>query len=213
MRSALGARTLNAALWLAIVALFVVNVVLFRQNQHLKTTFAFPEGVVVQRDQLLKDLGGVGLDGRFRAIPMPTSPNEHLLLFTFSPVCSQCQLEEPLVVQINQEAQKLGWKTLWISRGSPDATRDFARAHNIPDSDFLVEIPHGTYLKLGMQAVPQLIAISNGGQVEQTWLGSLSQQTAAEVSKYLNAHVSASASTMPPVVVSAKAPAPQPSTH
>jgi len=200
-------------LWLAIVALLVVNVVLFRQNKRLKTSFSFPEAVIVRRDQVLQDIGGVGLDGRFRSVAMPSSPNKHLLLFTFSPVCSQCQLEEPLVVQLNQEAQKLGWQTLWISRGSPDATRDFARSHSIPDANFLVEVPHATYVKLGMAAVPQLIAVSNGGQVDQTWLGLLNPQTASEVSKFLNARVSAATSAVPPVVVSAKAPTSQPSIH
>jgi hypothetical protein len=188
MKAPLGGRVLNAAIWCLVAALVFENVILLRQNHQLKTTPLLPTAYAVRRDHPLKNIGGVGLDGQFHIVSLPASSADHLLLFTFAPTCPECQLQEPLVASVSSEARKLGWRTVWISRGGIEETRTYCEANNIPVQETLVEPPYPTYLRLGMEAVPQLVAVGEKGNVEEVWVGRLTQETAASVSRFMTNH-------------------------
>src|SRR6201981_1120694 len=125
-------KSLNFVLLLLVVALIVENIILIRQNNRLKTELPLPSALAVHREQPLRDIGGVGFDGRFHTVEMPHSAAEHLLVFTFAPRCPECSCSHPLDADLSAQAKKLGWRTLWVSRGSPEETRAYCTASGIP---------------------------------------------------------------------------------
>jgi hypothetical protein len=188
-----GGKILNAAIWVLAAALLVENVILLRQNRQLKSGPPEASAYAVRRDRPLKNIGGVSLDGRFRLVPLPASSADHLLLFTFAPECPECQLQEPLLATVSREAKKLGWRTVWISSGGIEDTRAYCEASSIPVEETLIEPPYATYLSLGMEAVPQLVAIGEKGKVEQVWMGRITEKTAQSVSQFMTNHPTAGA--------------------
>ena len=187
-------KSLNSVLLLFATALIVANVVLVRQNHRLKTEAPLPSALTVKRDQPLHDIGGVGLDGRFRAVAMPQSSTDHLLILTFSPQCPECALSESLDVTLSARAKKLGWRIVWISRGSPEDTRAFCNASSIPLEETLVEPPYRTYVRLGLGAVPQVIAVGENGKVDEVWFGRLTSESANSANQFVTNHSSIQAS-------------------
>jgi hypothetical protein len=89
---------------------------------------------------------------------------------------------------LSAQAKKLGWRTVWISRGSPDETRDFCNASGIPLEETLVNPPYATYLRLGLAAVPQVVAVGDNGKVDEVWLGRLTPESAKAAAKFLSDH-------------------------
>jgi hypothetical protein len=191
--------SLNVVLPLLVVALIAENIVLLRQNHRLKTELPLPSALEVHRDEPLHDIGGVGFDGRFHTVEMPRSAAEHLLVFTFGPRCSECVLSESLDASLSAQAKKLGWRTVWISRGNPEETRAFCNASGIPLEETLVNPPYATYLRLGLAAVPQRVAIGENGKVEEVWLGRLTTASAKSAAKFLLDHPAAQASNSVPI--------------
>ena len=186
--------SLNVVLPLLAVALIAENIVLLRQNHRLKTELPLPSALEVHREEPLRDIGGVGFDGSFHTVAMPRSAGEHLLIFTFGPRCSECVLSKSLDASLSAQAKKLGWRTVWISRGSPEETRAFCTAAGIPLEETLVNPPYGTYLRLGLAAVPQRVAVGENGKVEEVWLGRLTDESAQSAAKFLSDHPGAQAS-------------------
>jgi hypothetical protein len=190
--------SLNVVLPLLVVALIAENIVLLRQNHRLKTELPLPSALEVHREEPLHDIGGVGFDGRFHTVEMPRSAAEHLLVFTFGPRCPECVLSGSLDASLSAQAKKLGWRTVWISRGSPEETRAFCSASGIPLEETLVNPPYPTYLRLGLAAVPQVVAIGENGKVEEVWLGRLTAESAKSAAKFLLDHPGAQASNRAP---------------
>jgi len=190
--------SLNVVLPLLVVALIAENIVLLRQNHRLKTELPLPSALEVHREEPLHDIGGVGFDGRFHTVEMPRSAAEHLLVFTFGPRCPECVLSESLDASLSAQAKKLGWRTVWISRGNPEETRAFCNASGIPLEETLVNPPYATYLRLGLAAVPQRVAIGENGKVEEVWLGRLTTESAKSAAKFLLDHPGAQASSSVP---------------
>jgi hypothetical protein len=190
--------SLNVVLPLLVVAVIAQNMVLLRQNHRLKTELPLPSALEVHREEPLHDIGGVGFDGKFHTVEMPRSAAEHLLVFTFGPRCPECVLSESLDASLSAQAKKLGWRTVWISRGSPEETRAFCNASGIPLEETLVNPPYSTYLRLGLAAVPQLVAIGENGKVEEVWLGRLTTESAKSAAKFLLDHPGAQASNSTP---------------
>jgi hypothetical protein len=178
-------RALDYLVLLLVIGLVGANIVLLRQNHRLKTEPPLPSALTVHSDQPLRDLGGVGFDGKFHVIALPQNSSDHLLVFTFAPRCPECQLGEPFVDSLSAQAKKLGWRTIWVSRGDIDETKSYCEAHNIPLDETFVEPPYTTYYRLGLAAVPQLVAIGVNGQVEAVWGGRLTVETARAASQFL----------------------------
>ena len=191
-------KSLNFIVALFVVALIAENVILIRQNHRLKTELPLPSALAVHREEPLRDIGGVGFDGKFHIVEMPRSAAEHLLVFTFAPRCRECILSESLDASLSAQAKKLGWRTVWISRGNPEETRAFASANGIPVDETLVNPPYPTYLRLGLAAVPQRVAIGENGKIEEVWLGRLTADSEKSAEKFLLDHPGTQASNSAP---------------
>ncbi|HEV2697020.1 MAG TPA: hypothetical protein VGU90_03440 [Terriglobales bacterium] len=182
-------KCLNLVLVLFVVALIAENVILLRQNQRLKTELPLPSALIVHRDEPLHDIGGVGFDGRFHIVEMPRSAAEHLLVFTFAPRCPECVLSKSFDAALSDQAKKLGWRTVWISRsGNLEEIRAFCNASGIPLEETLLNVPYPTYLRLGLAAVPQVVAVGDKGKVDEVWLGRLTAETAKSAAQFLSDH-------------------------
>lgn len=187
-------KSLDLVLPLLVIALIAANILLIRQNQRLKTELPLPSALAVHRETPLYDLGGVGFDGKFRAIELPRSAAEHLLIFTFAPRCPECALSKSFDIALSEQAKKLGWRTVWISRGNPEETRTYCNASGIPLEETLVNPPYATYLKLGLAAVPQVVAVGANGKVDEVWLGRLNMESAKAATQFLLDHPGTQAS-------------------
>jgi len=181
-------KSLNFVLPVLVIALITENLILLRQNHRLKTELPLPSALSVHREEPLHDIGGVGFDGRFHTVAMPHSAAEHLLVFTFAPRCRECVLSKSFDAALSEQAKKLGWSTVWISRGSLEETRAFCNASGIPLEETLVNPPYATYLRLGLAAVPQLVAIGANGKVDEVWLGRLTAESAKSAAQFLSDH-------------------------
>jgi len=190
-------KSLNSVLPLLVVALIAANIVLLRQNHRLKTELPLPSALAVHREEPLHDIGGVGFDGRFHTVEMPRSAAEHLLVFTFAPRCPECVKSKSSDADLSAQAKKLGWRTVWISRGNPEETRAFCDAGGIPLEETLVNPPYATYLRLGLAAVPQVVAIGENGKVDEVWLGRLTPESAKTAAQFLSDHPGVQASNSP----------------
>jgi len=191
-------KSLNFVVALLVVALIAENVILIRQNHRLKTELPLPSALAVHREEPLHDIGGIGFDGRFRTIEMPSSSAEHLLVFTFAPRCPECVLSKSFDAELSAQAKKLGWRTVWISRGKPEETRAYCNASGIPLEETLVNPPYATYLRLGLAAVPQVVAVGKDGKVDEVWLGRLTPESAKAAAKFLSDHPGLEASNSAP---------------
>jgi len=187
-------KSLDFVLPLLVIALIGSTILLIRQNQRLKTELPLPSALAVHREEPLHDIGGVGFDGRFRTVELPHSAAEHLLVFTFAPRCPECVLSKSFDIALSEQAKKLGWRTVWISRGDPDETRAYCNASGIPLEETLVNPPYATYLKLGLAAVPQVVAIGANGKVDEVWLGRLNMESAKAATQFLLDHPGTQAS-------------------
>lgn len=181
-------KSLNVVLPLLVLALIAENIILLRQNHRLKTEPPLPSALAVHREEPLRDIGGVGFDGRFHVVEMPRSGAEHLLLFTFAPRCPECILSKSLDADLSAQARKLGWRTAWISRGNPEETRAFCKEAGIPLEETLVNPPYATYLRLGLAAVPQIVAVGENGKIDEVWLGRLTPESARAAAQFLTDH-------------------------
>ena len=188
-------KSLDVVLPLLVFALIAENLILLRQNQRLKTELPLPSAMAVHREEPLHDIGGVGFDGKFHTVDMPRSAAEHLLIFTFAPRCPECVLSESADATLSAQARKLGWRTVWISRGSPEETRAYCTASGIPLEETLVNPPYSTYFRLGLAAVPQVVAVGGNGKVEEVWLGRLTPESAKSAAQFLSDHRGVQAST------------------
>jgi len=184
-------RSQSLVLPLLVVGLIAGNIVLIRQNQRLKTELPLPSALAVHREEPLHEIGGVGFDGRYHTIEMPRSAAEHLLIFTFAPRCPECVLSKSFDATLSKQAKKLGWRTVWISRGSPEETWAFCTANGVPLEETLVNAPYATYLRLGLAAVPQIVAVGENGKVDEVWLGRLTAESTESVAQFLSDHVGA----------------------
>jgi hypothetical protein len=183
------AKSLNVVLPLLVVALMAANLVLLRQNHQLKTQAPLPSALAVHREEPLHDIGGVGFDGRFHRVEMPRSTAEHLLIFTFAPSCPECVQSKDSDAQLSAQAKKLGWRTIWISRsGNVEEVRAFCNTSGVPLEEVLLNVPYSTYLRLGLAAVPQVVAVGENGKVDEVWLGRLTPEAANSAARFLSEH-------------------------
>ena len=188
MRTAFHGTTFNVLLSVLLAAFLVQNVILQRQNHRLKSAPTLPpvESLAVSPGEVLSEIGGVGLDGRYRSISLPNLSSDKLLLLTFAPGCPGCQDNQPALGALTAEAREHGWRTVWVSRESVEPTGKYCEKNNIPSSETVAAPPYSTYAQLGMTAVPQVITVGPGGRVERVWIGRLDKDTAAHISHYLS---------------------------
>ena len=88
----------------------------------------------------------------------------------------------------------IGWRTLWISRGNPEETRTYCNASGIPLEETLVNPPYATYVRLGLAAVPQVVAVGANGKIDEVWLGRINMESAKAATQFLLDHPGTQAS-------------------
>ncbi len=155
---------------LAGLGLLVENALLVRQKRELEDTLA-PQ---IASGARLQMLGGLTLDGRFRAIPLP-SAEAKLLVITFSPACPACQANQAGWTRLSSTLEQKGVRVVWVSRDPIVVTKDYCLKNRIPLSDTLADPPHRTYVQLGLARVPNTMLVGGNGQVEKVWAGRLDQ--------------------------------------
>jgi hypothetical protein len=102
---------------------------------------------------------------------------------------------------LSEHAKKLGWRTVWISRsGNFEETRAFCNANGIPLEETLVNVPYPTYLRLGLAAVPQVVAVGENGKVDEVWLGRLTPESAKAAAQFLSDNPGVQASNSAPAL-------------
>lgn len=52
----------------------------------------------------------------------------------------------------------------------------------------MASITEVAYLRLGLAAVPQLVAVSENGKVDEVWLGRLTAESAKSAAQFLSDH-------------------------
>ncbi len=163
-------RVIGILLWLAALAVLAENVVLLRQNRHLREALA-PQ---IAAGTHLQMLSGLSLDGRQEPVDLPAAGSK-LLIITFSPGCPACQANQDGWMRLATTLEPKGMRVLWVSRDPIEITRDYCAKHGIPLSDTLADPPYRTYAQLGLARVPNTVLVGAGGTVEKVWAGRLDQ--------------------------------------
>lgn len=117
---------------------------------------------------------------------LPSEDSERLLIITFSPLCSICRQNlsgwKRLAVALQgHEFRRL----VWVSRNSAEATRGYCEEQHLPIRDVLSDPSHRTYLQLGLETVPNVIAVERGGIAKRVWAGALNQRMWREIADYV----------------------------
>lgn len=161
---------LGACLWIAALAVLVVDVVLVRQNRALRDAAA-PQ---IAAGTTLESVSGVDVDGHVARVEMPPA-RAKLVLFTFSPLCAACQANQPGWANLARIVRRTGTKVLWVSRDPIDVTREYCVTNGIPPTEVIADPPYRTYLQLGLARVPNTIVVGSGGIVDRVWAGRLQE--------------------------------------
>jgi len=151
-------------LWLAGLGVLAENIVLFRQNLHLKEALA-PQ---ISAGTQLQMLAGLALDGRLEQVALPAADSE-LLIITFSPGCPACQANQDGWMRLASTLEQKGVRVLWVSRDPIEITRNYCMKHGISLSDTLADPSYRTFAQLGLARVPNTLLVGAGGRVEKLW--------------------------------------------
>lgn len=163
-----------------VIGIFIENVILVRQNRKLKS----PLVAQVHEGQRFVNLAGVALDGKVKAIGLPTAITPELVIFTFSPGCPFCQKTQPIWAELAKDLRQRGINVLWVSRDAVEPTRDYCKYLEIPLANVIAAPPSSTFNQLGLQAVPDTIVVGSGGVVKRVWSGSLDRDASRAVFSY-----------------------------
>jgi peroxiredoxin len=163
-------KVLEILIWLAGLGVLTGNVLLLQQNRSLHEALA-PQ---ITAGAPLEKLAGLGLDGRFQAVILPSADSK-LLIITFSPGCPACQANQEGWMKLARDLEQKGVRVLWVSRDPMEITRDYCMKHGIRLSEVLADPPHRTYVQLGLARVPNTMLVGADGRVEKVWAGRLDQ--------------------------------------
>lgn len=166
---------------LAIGVLFE-NLVLLRQNKALRAISPMQDVEVGAR---LGSLAAASLKGAWTPIPLPSRPSAGLLVLAISPGCAICQANKDGFLKLTSSLRRQGaWRVVWVSRDSVEATRAYCENNDVPISDVLADPTHNTYVQLGLQKVPHVIAIRPDGIVDRVWRGRLDRAQMESMGAY-----------------------------
>lgn len=196
----------NTVLSCLAVAVFLQNLMLLRQNRALRSGVTAPDDL--SQGKRLGNLGGVDLNGMLRPIAVPFSGSDRLLIITFSPGCPFCRANQAGWASLTDELRKRsGWRIVWVSRNPVSVTRQYSLAKQIPTTEVLADPPYGTYVQLGLRAVPKTVVVGLKGVVLRSWQGRLSEYEWEQVNEYLGI-----GETVPAPVAAPSGEAPKPPT-
>ncbi len=147
----------HTLLWCLAIAVLVQNIVLLRQNRELRALAKAPDVEVGQR-------------------------------VAMSPGCTASQASKANFVAITLRLQERAhWKVVWVSRDSVAVTRMYLEKERIPFSYVLAEPTHSTYVQLGLESVPHVLAIRPDGTVDRIWRGRLEGENLKSLAAYAGA--------------------------
>lgn len=175
---------LHTLLWCLAVGVLTQNIVLLRQNRELRLLASVQDPEVGMR---VDNLAAVSLDGALTPITPPQAASDRLLVIAMSPGCPICQANKSAFVAITITTnlqRRSGWRVVWVSRDSVLVTRKYCQKENIPASGVLADPTHGTFLQLGLQKVPHIIALRSDGTIDRVWLGRLDTATLTDILSY-----------------------------
>lgn len=184
-----GGRAYNVALAVLVVGLFAENIVLVRQNRQLKSPTSFGQ-FAAKPGSVIASIVAVGTDSKIREIPLSES-SRYFLLISFSPGCPTCRDNQAAFTRLFSIAAKSGWQPLWVSRDDLRSTAQYGLQNGIASSSLLSEPTYGTYVALHMNLVPQVIAVSPGGRIENVWTGELTPKAEANIANFMASHPAA----------------------
>lgn len=180
-------------LWFFAIAVLILNLVLQRQNKHLKEVQStmvpkslLTKDVPVEAGRNIKSIGGATLDGRFREVSLASDQNMGTLVITFSPGCVHCLRNLSGWASLAGELKSRGWQIVWVSRDPSGVTLPYCQSHRISLSDVLADTNHRTFDLLGLTAVPNTIVIDQSGTVRQVWRGEINGESWRGVFAYFS---------------------------
>lgn len=177
-------------LWCAGLGVLVEDVLLLRQNHHLRDAL---DGVTsVTSGTRLQNLAAVSLAGSLEQIRLPSSDSERLLIISFSAACQFCLQNRPGWLALTAELKaRRDWRVVWVSRDPVAFTAEHLGKGDASECEILADPPYRTYLQLGMGAVPKTIAVGAGGVVERVWEGKLQPAEWNQIASYFQVSPSA----------------------
>lgn len=173
---------LHTLLWCLAVGVLSQNFVLLRQNRELRLLAEFKAPAVGMR---VDNLAAVSLDGALTPITPPRAASDRLLVIAMSPGCPISQANKGAFLAVTANIRKRGgWRVVWVSRDSIAVTQKYCQRENIPSSEVLADPTHGTFLQLGLERVPHIIAIRSDGTIDKVWLGRLDAAMLSDIWAY-----------------------------
>lgn len=174
----------NLTIYLLSAGLVIQNVVLIRSNQAYRHGAAIPD---IEIGRQLGELPAATMTGVVNAVDLPEKPNENLLILTMSPSCPICKANTDKWLALTSRVSHSGkWRVLWVSRDSMEITKSFLHSVQLDPERMRAEPSHRAYIKLGLDKVPQMIAVTAGGVVDRVWKGRLEGKTESDLMSYLS---------------------------
>jgi hypothetical protein len=141
----------------------------------------------IQAGRQLEALTAIDAGGALATVKLPSTEAEKLLIITFSPVCPACRKNTPGWRRLTQALRgRDSWRVVWVSRNLEKATRQYCEEQRLPLANVFWDPSHRTYLQLGLESVPNIMAVDYGGVVRKIWAGVLDSQTWKEIAEYTN---------------------------
>jgi peroxiredoxin len=168
----------------SVIGVLLVNIVLVWSNHTLRSRL---DAILADKTYAVGDaypaFAGVDLEGR-RVYFDPAASRRRSLMFLMSVGCPAClaSLDQWRSLAGRLDADE--WDVLWLSRDPWDATREFARGHEMRGV-VLAEFPCRTSRHLSLGFVPKVVVLDPGGKVRRVVSGRQDDDTWAEVERFV----------------------------
>jgi hypothetical protein len=166
-------RVLSWAVRLAVVAIVATNIVLTLQNRSLKKGGQVQQAPTVRNPavgQTISKIAGVDLEGRFTEVR--SAETTGIVVLAFSPSCPYSRANYERWTEMSRMLLGSRREVVWVTSAPLALVRKYVMQFPIHDR-VLVEVPHHTYMQLGLDIVPATAGISREGKVERVWYGGL----------------------------------------
>lgn len=158
------------------------NLLLLRQNHELKNAAQPP---TIHLGQRLEGLAGVNAAAALARVKLPSAKTDKLLIIAFSPLCPYSRQNTPGWLRLTYALKaRRSWDVVWVSRNLEDVTRQFSEEQHLPIENVVWDPSHRTYLQLGLETVPSVIAVDGTGTVQKVWIGTLRSAAWKEIADY-----------------------------
>lgn len=154
------------------------------QNRQLKDRIRYSIFQEFDPERRLEPFEGIDRKGRYREIELGFSANRYLLL-QFSTGCPYSRKNMDQWIRLEAEAQKNGWRPVWVSQDSFLRTTEFCRAFPIRGL-VLSGLSCPNFNRLGLNFVPRTIALDGSGKILKHWDGEIESRQWPELFEYFS---------------------------